>query len=130
MKILVVDDKKSVREYASKLLTQSGYTVTTAVNGLDGFEKAQKEEFNLYIVDHLMPLMNGVTLTKNLKQSSFCTVTPILFMTTQSTESVEGLPEYKFFNDIITKPLNEDKFISMVKRIISDVPSKNSGIKR
>jgi len=124
MKILVVDDKKSVREYASKLLTQSGYTVTTAVNGLDGFEKAQKEEFNLYIVDHLMPLMNGVTLTKNLKQSSFCTVTPILFMTTQSTESVEGLPEYKFFNDIITKPLNEDKFISIVKRIISDVPSK------
>ena len=124
MKILVVDDKKSVREYASKLLTQSGYTVTTAVNGLDGFEKAQKEEFNLYIVDHLMPLMNGVTLTKNLKQSSFCTATPILFMTTQSTESVEGLPEYKFFNDIITKPLNEDKFISIVKRIISDVPSK------
>jgi len=130
MKILVVDDKKSVREYASKLLTQSGYTVTTAVNGLDGFEKAQKEEFNLYIVDHLMPLMNGVTLTKNLKQSPSCTETPILFMTTQSTDSVEGLPEYKFFNDIITKPLNEDKFISMVKRIISDVPSKNSGIKR
>ena len=130
MKILVVDDKKSVREYASNLLTQSGYTVTTAVNGLDGFEKAQKEEFNLYIVDHLMPLMNGVTLTKNLKQSPSCTEIPILFMTTQSTDSVESLPEYKFFNDIITKPLNEDKFISIIKRIISDVPSKNSGIKR
>jgi two-component system chemotaxis response regulator CheY len=124
MNILVVDDNKSVREYASDLLTQSGYTVSTAVNGLDGFEKAQKTEFHLYIVDHLMPLMNGVTLTRNLKQAPFCAQTPILFMTTQSEKSVGSLPEFDFFNDIITKPLNEDKFISIVKRIINELPSK------
>ena len=124
MDILVVDDNKSVREYVSKLLTPLGYNVSTAVNGLDGFEKAQKDEFELYIIDHLMPLMNGVTLTKNLTQTSFCADTPILFMTTQSKDSVKNLSEFNIFRDIITKPLNEEKFISIVKNIISDVPSK------
>jgi len=124
MHILVVDDKKSVRESISQFLTPLGYTVSTAVNGLDGFEKAQQTPFHLYIIDHLMPLMNGVTLSKNLKQTPFCAQTPILFMTTKGKESVENLPEFTLFNDILTKPLNEAEFMSTVKRLISNVPSK------
>ena len=124
MHILVVDDKKSVRESISKCLVSLGCTVSTAVNGLDGFEKAQQTPFHLYIIDHLMPLMNGVTLSKNLKQTPFCTQTPILFMTTKGKESVENLPEFNLFNDILTKPLNETEFMSTVKRLINSVPSK------
>jgi len=124
MNILVVDDKKSVRESISKLLIPLGYTISTAVNGLDGFEKAQQAPFHLYIVDHLMPLMNGVTLSKNLKQTPFCAETPILFMTTKGKASVENLPEFNLFDDIITKPLNEAEFMSIVKRLINSVPSK------
>lgn len=124
MNILVVDDKKSVREYVSQLLTPLGYTVNTAVNGLDGFEKAQKTSFQLYIIDHLMPLMNGVTLSKNLKKSPFCAQTPIVFMTTKSKESVECLPEFNLFDDLITKPLNEAKLLLTVKRLIKNIPSK------
>ena len=61
-------------------LTAFGHSVSTAANGLDGFEKAQQSSFHLYIVDHLMPLMNGVTLSKNLKQTPACAQTPLLFM--------------------------------------------------
>ena len=124
MDILVVDDKKSVRDSVSNLLTPFGYTVSTAVNGLDGLEKAQQAEYQLYIVDHLMPLMNGVTLSKNLKQTAFCENTPILFMTTQDKSSVESLAEFPLFDDLITKPLNEDEFTSAVKRLIKSAPSK------
>jgi len=124
MNILVIDDKKSVRNCVSDFLTSLGYTVSTAVNGLDGFEKAQQAPFSLYIIDHLMPLMNGVTLTKNLKQASFCASTPILFMTTQDKISVEDLPEFHLFDGLVSKPLNEDKFKSAVKCLIGDVPSK------
>lgn len=124
MNILVVDDNKSVRENISKLLTSVGYTITTAVNGLDGFEKAQKESFHLYIIDHLMPLMNGANLTKNLKQTPFCASTPVLFMTTQNKQSVENLPEFTLFNDVITKPLNETKFMSTVKCLLGNVRTK------
>ena len=124
MHILVVDDSKSVRDSISQLLTSFGCTVSTAINGLDGFEKAQQTPFNLYIVDHLMPLMNGVTLSKNLKQTTFCAQIPILFMTTQGKESIECLPEFNLFNGIINKPLNEDEFVAQVKRLINKIPSK------
>mgnify|MGYP003625728307 CR=1 FL=1 len=124
MNILVIDDKQSVREYISKLLTPLGYTVSTAVNGLDGFEKAQQTPFHLYIIDHLMPLMNGATLSKNLKLTPFCAQTPILFMTTTDKASVEKLPEFTLFNNIMTKPLNETEFISTVKSLLNTDPSK------
>jgi CheY-like chemotaxis protein len=124
MKVLVVDDKKSVRDFVSQLLVSLGYNVVTAENGLDGFEKAQNTSFQLYIVDHLMPLMNGVTLSRNLKQATFCSQTPILFMSTQGKNSVESLPEFHLFSGIINKPLNEAEFTSQVKCLIGNVPSK------
>ena len=124
MNILVVDDKQSVRNSVSQLLVSLGYTVTTAVNGLDGFEKAQQTSFCLYIIDHLMPLMDGVILSKNLKQNPLCVNTPILFMTTQNKTSVEELPEFSLFNDVISKPLNEVDLGMAVKRLIGKSSSK------
>lgn len=126
MNILVVDDKRSVRDYISKLLTSLGYTVSTAVNGLDGFEKAQKSPFNLYIIDHLMPLVNGVTLSRNLKQAPFCAHTPILFMTTTTITNVKNLSEAKLFNSILTKPLNEGEFVLSVKHLLNSDTSTPS----
>lgn len=124
MNILVVDDKKNVRDFIGKFLTSLGHTVSMAVNGLDGFEKAQKAPFHLYIIDHLMPLMNGITLSKNLKQTSFCAQTPILFMTTQGKASVENSSEVSLFGGIINKPLKEAEFILAVKDLIQDSTSK------
>ena len=117
MNILVIDDKKSIRDVISKFLLSLGHTVNTAVNGLDGFEKAQQTPYHLYIVDHLMPLMNGVVLSKNLKKNPFCTKTPILFMTTQGIDSVKRLPEFTLFSSIISKPFNETTFISVVESL-------------
>ena len=124
MNILVVDDKRSVRDRISQLLSPLGYIVSTAVNGLDGFEKAQQTPFNLYIIDHLMPLVNGVTLSKNLKNTPVCAQTPILFMTTTDKASVESLPEANLFNTILTKPLNEDDFLLSVQRLLNSVTPK------
>lgn len=119
MNILVVDDKRSVRDFIDKILTALGHTVSTAVNGLDAFEKAQQAPFHLYIIDHLMPLMNGVTLSKNLKHTSLCAEVPILFMTTQETKGIEKLPEFNLFDSVIKKPLIEAEFIATVNRIIN-----------
>jgi len=121
MNILVIDDKKSVRDAISHSLVSLGHSVNTAVNGLDGYEKAQKMSYQLYIIDHLMPLMNGVVLSKNLKKKPFCAKTPILFMTTQEIESVKRLPESTLFSSIISKPLNETAFISAVESLTNTV---------
>lgn len=117
MNILVIDDKKSVRDTISRFLVALGHSVHTAVNGLDGYEKAQQSPYNLYIIDHLMPLMNGVVLSKNLKKNSLCSKTPILFITTQGIDSVKTLPEFTLFSSVISKPLNETTFISVVESL-------------
>ncbi|MDP7591271.1 MAG: response regulator [Litorilituus sp.] len=118
MNVLVVDDKASVRDYMSQLLLAHGYNVDTATNGLDGFEKAQLGNYQLFVIDHLMPLMNGVLLSKNIKQTEQCTATPILFITTQAKDSVEKLPEYSLFDKVLNKPLDQYDFLSAVSSLI------------
>jgi two-component system chemotaxis response regulator CheY len=126
MHVLVVDDNKNVRDVLNKLLVSLGYSVDIAVNGLDGFEKAQEKPYHLYIIDHLMPLMNGVVLSKNLKKIPLCASTPILFMTTQEKNSVKKLPEFSLFNSIMSKPLNEIDFIAVVKLLTEALKDKAS----
>lgn len=125
MNILVIDDKKNVRDVISNILVSLGHSVTTAVNGLDGFEKAQKMPYHLYIIDHLMPLMNGVVLSKNLKKASTFSETPIIFMTTQDIDSVKKLPEFSLFNRVITKPVNESDFISVIESLTDTFNDEN-----
>jgi two-component system chemotaxis response regulator CheY len=126
MNVLVIDDNKSVCDTIRKQLVSLGYSVDIAVNGLDGFEKAQEKPYHLYIIDHLMPLMNGVVLSKNLKKNPLCAKTPIIFMTTQELDSVKRLPEFSLFNHIISKPLNETAFITAVKSLTNTFKDKNS----
>jgi len=120
MNILVVEDKENVRNYITDLLEQLGHNVDTAVNGLDGFEKAQKGHYCLYIIDHLMPLMNGVVLTKNLKKNIHCKNTPIIFMTTQGKESIKSLDEFSLFADVLSKPINNHDFILTISTFTHD----------
>jgi CheY-like chemotaxis protein len=68
--------------------------------------------------------MNGVTLSKNLKQTPYCAETPILFMTTQGKASVENLPEFSLFDGVINKPLNEAELLTAVTALIKDSTSK------
>lgn len=117
MRILLVDDKQAVQDSLVSLLSQLGYEVETATNGLDAFEKAQNANFDLYIIDHLMPLMNGVQLTKNLKQTPQCKVIPILFMTTQGLDTVSKLEEFSQFSDVICKPVDSDNLIEKLVKL-------------
>ncbi len=117
MNILVADDKPAVRDTLSTLLAAHGYHVDTAINGLDAFEKAQSKDYRLYIIDHLMPLMSGIQLSKNLKQLPYCKQIPILLMTTQNIDSVKKLPEYALFNRVIGKPIDESNFIKTLADI-------------
>jgi len=126
MNILVVEDKENVRNYIIDLLEQLGHSVDTAVNGLDGFEKAQQGHYHLYIIDHLMPLMNGVVLTKNLKKNIHCKNTPIIFMTTQNKKNLKTLNEFSLFDDVLSKPINIKDFALSVSQFTNNAIIKAS----
>lgn len=117
MHILVVDDKQAVRDSLITLLEGNGYTVHSACNGLDAFEKSQRFSYDLFIIDHLMPIMNGLQLTRNLSQQSTKVLSPILFMTTQGVDAINNTPEAPLFTTIFTKPINEENLLSQVAHL-------------
>jgi len=117
--ILVVDDNQPVLDQVKQYFSGSQYAVTTAVNGLDGLDKIQKSVFDLVIIDHLMPIMNGIQLCKNIKQIDSLSKTPVIFMTTQEVSSVEFHDSTEIFDVILAKPLEEEILISNVEQLLN-----------
>jgi two-component system chemotaxis response regulator CheY len=126
MHILLVDDKKKVLDFIRPLLEQQGNTIDTALNGLDAFEKAQKQPFDLFIIDHLMPVMNGIQLSRNLLKNPNTANIPIIFMTTQNTSDVIALTRFFSFQAIIAKPIDENLLLSAVNLINKNNTSRYS----
>lgn len=114
MNILVVDDNKAVQEKLATLLISQGHSVDLAINGLDALGKAQQADYQLFIIDHLMPLMNGVQLTKNLKNNDQFSHVPVFFMTTQGIHTLKNLVEFSLFDKVIDKPINEAYFLEQL----------------
>jgi CheY-like chemotaxis protein len=118
MNILVVDDNKAVQEKLAALIISQGHNVDLAINGLDALGKAQQGNYQLYVIDHLMPLMNGVQLTKNLKGNQLSSSVPIIFMTTQGTQTLKHLPEFSLFDKVIDKPIEEKCFLTILSELV------------
>ena len=117
-RILIVEDNQQVLSQLQLALSQEGYQVTTAVNGLDGYNKAQQQMFDLCVVDHLMPLMAGPQLLKNLSALGSNRPSCIIFLSTQELKSVQQLSEISYADKILSKPLDIDVFIQSVKELL------------
>lgn len=117
MNILVVEDNPSIQKSLDDLLSALGFNVDTASNGLDALAKVQNRDYQLFIIDHLMPLMNGVQLTKNLNTSGGLQNKKVIFMTTQGVNKVMSLPECVLFDKVIDKPIDIQVFKNLVAEL-------------
>ncbi len=115
--ILLVEDNALVLAQLNQTLTTAGYQVTTAVNGLDGYNKAQQQRFDLCIVDHLMPLMNGPQLVKNLISLGDNAPGSIIFLTTQDLKLVNQISEVHLADKVLTKPISNTEFLAEVNQL-------------
>lgn len=122
MKILLVDDKAIVLKTIAKFLEEQGHIVESAMNGLAAFELINQHSYDLFIIDHLMPLMDGITLVKNLKQLPNLSSIPIIFMSTQDVKGVTYLREHNLVNYVMSKPID---FI-VLKEIINSCDLSNA----
>jgi|SRR5690606_18099779 len=87
MKILLAEDDSNIAIIAKITLEKLGnHTVTAVTDGKSALELALKESFDLILLDGMMPLMDGVTVLKNLKNSPASTV-PVIFLSAKSQES-------------------------------------------
>lgn len=117
-KILTVDDSRSLRQMVAFSLRSAGHEVAEAVDGVDGLEKADSETFDAFIVDVNMPRMDGITLTRKLRGLKKYEHTPILILTTESTQEKKMLGRAAGATGWMVKPFNPEKLINTVRRVI------------
>jgi DNA-binding response OmpR family regulator len=120
LSVLLVEDEISVGNLINKGLSERGYKISIAPDGDIGYEMATKNEFDIMILDIMLPGMNGLELCKRLRNNKIDT--PILMLTAlSSTENiVTGLDSGA--DDYITKPF---KFAELEARIRSLARRKN-----
>ena len=85
-RVLVVDDSITVREVERKLLQAAGYSVDVAVDGMDGLNALRSGQFDLLITDVDMPRMNGIELTRTVRQDPQLRSLPILMVSYKDRE--------------------------------------------
>jgi two-component system, chemotaxis family, chemotaxis protein CheY len=115
-KIIVIDDSQTVRQQVALALTQGGYTVIEAVDGLDGFNVIQKTpDVDLVICDVNMPRVNGLEMLENLKTAGR-TVSVVMLTTEGQPQMVERAKKAGARGWII-KPFKPDLLLSAARKI-------------
>lgn len=116
--ILAVDDSASIRQMVSFTLKSAGYEVVEAVDGMDGLEKAKLRSINLILTDQNMPRMDGLTLIRSLRSQSQYKTTPILMLTTESSEAMKSQGRAAGATGWLVKPFDPQKLIEVVRKVI------------
>lgn len=117
-KILTVDDSSSIRNILTTLLTSEGYEVVEAENGEEALQQVKNKHFDLILVDYNMPGMDGIMLIKQLRQLPNYKFTPILMVTTESSQSVIEEGQNAGATGWIVKPFKIDMLINSIKRVL------------
>ncbi|MCU7835509.1 MAG: response regulator [gamma proteobacterium symbiont of Taylorina sp.] len=116
--ILAVDDSTSMRQMVTFTLKGAGYDVIDAADGQQALDIAKTRSFDLVLSDVNMPVMDGITLIRNLRALPDFKFTPILMLTTEA--GIEKKKEGKAAGATgwIVKPFNPDQLLNTVKRVL------------
>ncbi|MBI3562449.1 MAG: response regulator [Gammaproteobacteria bacterium] len=118
MKILAVDDSASMRQMVSFTLKGAGYDVEEAADGKQALDKAKGNKFNLVISDVNMPVMDGISFIKELRTLQDYKFTPILMLTTESTDGKKQEGKAAGATGWIIKPFNPDQLLATIKKVL------------
>jgi len=116
--ILTVDDSASMRQMVTFTLKSAGHEVTEAIDGVDALQKAKQGNFELVITDVNMPNMDGITLTRELRDLTDYKYTPILTLTTESDKNKKQEGKNAGATGWIIKPFNPEQLLSTIKKVL------------
>ena len=116
-KILLVEDDPNFGSILNDYLSLNDYEITMAKNGIEGLEKFKKEDFDLCILDVMMPYKDGFTLAKEIRERN--DQVPIIFLTAKTLKE-DVLKGYKAgADDYLTKPFDSQVLLAKIKAILS-----------
>jgi len=115
MKILVVEDEHKIANSIKQGLEQENYTVDVAYNGEDGLDLAVTEEYDVIILDRLLPIIEGIEALKQIRKKNIHTPVLILTAKGQVEDKIEGLDSGA--DDYLTKPFAFTELLARVRAL-------------
>jgi len=116
--ILTVDDSASIRQMVAFTLKSAGYEVIDAQDGEEGLSKAQRRNMDLVLTDQNMPKMDGLSLIKALRGLPQYSSTPILMLTTESSDAIKAAGKAAGATGWLVKPFDPEKLLQVVKKVL------------
>lgn len=118
LSILAVDDSASMRKMVAFTLTGAGFHVVEAVDGQDGFEKASNHKIDLVLTDQNMPRLDGIGLTRKLRGHPNFAATPILILTTESSDQMKQAGRNAGATGWLVKPFDPVRLIEVIQKVM------------
>lgn len=107
-----------MRKMVSFTLTGAGYHVVEAVDGLDALAKAQAQQIDLVLADQNMPNLDGIGLTRQLREHPRFKSTPILILTTESSDQMKQAGRAAGATGWLVKPFDPSRLIEVIQKVI------------
>lgn len=113
MRILIIEDEAGIAQFVQQGLEEEGYQVEVAAQGFLGLEKALSQQFDLLLVDWMLPGMTGVEICRAVRKEN--EALPIIFLTAKDTvqDTVTGLQAGA--NDYIRKPFHFEELLERIR---------------
>ena len=117
-RLLLVDDEPGLRTAVQAYLEDEGFQVSTAVDGLDGWDKAQQQMPDLVISDVMMPRCDGYGLLEKLRADERLGGTPVIFLTAKGMTADRTQGYLAGVDDYIPKPFDPDELVARVRNVV------------
>jgi two-component system alkaline phosphatase synthesis response regulator PhoP len=116
--VLLVDDEEDLLEMLAYPLEREGFRVLTARDGVEGLRVASAEQPDLVVLDVMMPRLDGMEVTRRMREDARLRLTPILMLTARTAEGdeIEGLDAGA--DDYLIKPVSARLFVTRVKALL------------
>lgn len=114
-RILVVDDEQTITDFVSYALKKEGFAVDVAANGEDALSLADQNDYDLFVLDIMLPGMDGYELCRRLRSK---TSSPVLFLSARDTELDKVVGLEIGGDDYLSKPFGLRELIARVRALL------------
>jgi DNA-binding response OmpR family regulator len=123
MRILLVEDDVGITMFIQQGLTEAGYATDVAANGREGIEYAMAADYDLILLDVMLPLLDGISVLKTLRQQGF--QTPVLLLTALDTVQDRVLGLDAGADDHLIKPFDFTELLARMRALLRRPPLHN-----